>query len=340
MPRGLLSLVPLAAAATNDAAFMALGDWGATGSASMQKELNANAEGMAKFAEQYPEVKFIAAIGDNFYNYGVVSSSDNQSDANWKRSWIDVFNAHGAALAALPWYAVLGNHGYGFNPQAQVEATKAYPGKWNMPARNYLYRTKLTPNAARFVSFVFFDSTPCVTEYRSSNKSKWDPKPPSASESEWNKKHYNFSENLKAEPCQTAQLEKLLAQTEASDWKIMIVHHRVDEVNFNLTSLLAKYDVDLYLNGHLHQLEAYNETGTKTKYLTIGSGALISPHQAPGKAEEQAYLGKAAANGITYQFRAYENGFGGFFFQNNFTTLEASIYAANFTNLHSVVLSK
>lgn len=333
----VLAACSLAAAAT-DTAFMAIGDWGAVlAHSSMVNELHANAVGMGKFADQYPETKFIAALGDNFYDYGVVSATDNQSDANWKGSWVDVFNAHGDKLAALPWYAVLGNHGYGFNPQAQVDATQTYKGKWNMPARNYIVRSKLTPNATRFVSFIYFDSTPCISGYRSSDESKWDPKPPSDKASKWDKDHYNFPGNLKAEPCQSAELEKLFAQTEASDWKIVIAHHPPSETNFNLPALLAKHEVDLYLNGHLHQLEAYTLSGTKTKFLTIGSGCLTAPKTPE---ETKKYLSEGAAKGITYQYRADVNGFGGFFFENNFTTLGAHIYASNFTVLHSITLTK
>jgi hypothetical protein len=338
---GLVALAPIVSAVVNDAAFMALGDWGAeAASERMVQELHGNAAGMAQFADLNPSTKFIAALGDNFYSYGVVSPTDNQSNSNWKSAWIDVFNAHGPALAALPWYAVLGNHGYGFNPQAQVEATQTYPGKWHMPARSYLYRVKLVPNATRFTSFVFFDSSPCITAYRSPDRSKWDPRPPNANASAWNKEHYNFSENLKAEPCQSAELEKLLGQTEASDWKIMIAHHRADQVNFGLAALLAKHEVDLYMNGHLHQLEAYTLTGTKTKFLTIGSGCLVAPKPAESPAERAMYLAKAAASGITYQFRADINGFGGFFFQDNFTTLQAHLFASNATSIHVITLTK
>lgn len=341
----MLALGLLATAASglkldaSEAAFMALGDWGAeTKSEKMVNELHGNAEGMGKFADQYPFTKLITALGDNFYDYGVVSATDDHSDSNWKDAWIDVFNSHGSALSALPWYAVLGNHGYGFSPEAQVNATSAYPGKWNMPSRNFIHRVQLLPNASRYVSFVFFDSTPCISEYRSANKSKWDPMPPKSSASTWNKEHYAFPENLKAEPCQSDALVKLLEQTEANDWKIMVAHHRADQMSFDLPSLLSKYDIDLYLNGHFHSLEAYTLSGTKTKFLTIGSGCVLAQTKSP--AEEQAYVNAAERKGITYQFRADRPGFGGFFFQDNFTSLQAHLYLSNFTSVYTISLSK
>lgn len=334
----LLATAGFALGATEEAAFMALGDWGAEShSEKMVNELNGNAVGMSKFVAAYPMTKLITALGDNFYDYGVVSPTDNRSFSNWQSSWINVFKAHGAALEALPWYAVLGNHGYGFNPEAQVNATQTYPGKWNMPARNFIHRVQLAPSAARYVSFVFFDTTPCISDYRSSDKSKWDPHPPPANGSEWNKQHYAFPENLKAEPCQNEALVKLLEQMEAKDWKIMIAHHRADQVNFNLVSLLDKYGVDLYLNGHFHSLEAYTLSGTKTKFLTIGSGCVLATKTPE---EEKRYVEDARQKGISYQFRMDRPGFGGFFFEDNFDSLHAHLYVSNFTSVHYIGLSK
>ena len=59
------------------------------------------------------KISGIFALGDNFYSNGVISIYD----AMWSTNWAQVYFERFSNLAAVPWYAVLGNHdfGYGFS---------------------------------------------------------------------------------------------------------------------------------------------------------------------------------------------------------------------------------
>lgn len=67
---------------------------------------------------------FIVALGDNFYNNGVRSTSDSL----WTYLWENVYHGSYESLK-LPWYPVLGNHDYGYGStgvNAQIAMTDMY----------------------------------------------------------------------------------------------------------------------------------------------------------------------------------------------------------------------
>jgi hypothetical protein len=53
---------------------------------------------------------------DNFYECGIQNTSDVQIAVDWTTP----FSATGAGAMGLDWFNVLGNHDYGYNPEAQV----------------------------------------------------------------------------------------------------------------------------------------------------------------------------------------------------------------------------
>jgi tartrate-resistant acid phosphatase type 5 len=69
--------------------------------------------------------------GDNFINHGVTDIHDPL----WKERFHDVYALE--HIRKLPVFAVLGNHDYAGNPQAQIDYSKVHVGRWNMPARHY-----------------------------------------------------------------------------------------------------------------------------------------------------------------------------------------------------------
>ena len=75
--------------------FLLIGDWGMA---------NANqalvASQMAEYAHNV-SADFVVALGDNFYENGVVSDTDPQ----WKNTFRDVYSH---ASLDIPWYAILG----------------------------------------------------------------------------------------------------------------------------------------------------------------------------------------------------------------------------------------
>ena len=77
------------------------------------------------------------------------------------------------ALSKIPWYGVLGNHEYGYNVSAVLEYANVNAA-WVMDDRYYTRRVEIGDTGS-YVSFVFIDSSPCVSDYRSSSDEYWDP---------------------------------------------------------------------------------------------------------------------------------------------------------------------
>ena len=88
-------------------------------------------------------------------------------------------------------------------------------------------------------------------------------------------------ENVLAQSCtaQESWLKATLAAVDADDWLVVTGHHLVDQVTeFDLTGMLQASNVDLYLNGHVHQLAHY-QMDNKGAYVTTGAGACRCPSQ-------------------------------------------------------------
>ena len=147
--------------------FVTLGDWGGAGLEDYHKtdEL-AVAKTLAASAASL-NAQFLLNVGDNFYYYGV----DSVTDPQWKTTFEDVYTA---PSLAIPWYSVLGNHDYGFNPDAQLQYKSPVNDRWVMPSRYYTKRVEIG-TTGQYISFIFLDASPCQATYRSEDKSGWDP---------------------------------------------------------------------------------------------------------------------------------------------------------------------
>jgi acid phosphatase len=209
--------------------FLIVGDWGRNG----EPDQAAVAAQMG-VAAQVAGAKFVISVGDNFYEDGVASVTDPQ----WQSSFENVYTA---PSLQVPWHAVLGNHDYHGDCDAQI----AYAGasrRWHMPAR-YFTRTEHI-DAAHAVDFFFLDTTPMATL--------------DASEMVY---HGNVrSQNV---PKQVAWLESALKASTAP-WKIVVGHHPVYSggehgdtpyIIENILPLLQKYKVQAYFNGHDHDMQ-------------------------------------------------------------------------------------
>ena len=227
------SLLPRAALAAEAKAaalnFLIVGDWGRNG----EPDQLAVATQMGIVA-QATDAKFVISVGDNFYENGVATVDDPQ----WQSSFEKVYTA---PSLQVPWHAVLGNHDYHGNCDAQIAYGKTSK-RWTMPAR-YFSRTEKI-DAANTVEFFFLDTTPM---------SKPDADEP--------KLHGNAkSQDV---PAQVAWLEAALKASVAS-WKIVIAHHPVYSggqhgdtpyIIEHILPLLEKYQVTAYFNGHDHDLQ-------------------------------------------------------------------------------------
>jgi acid phosphatase len=229
----------LARAAGPDLTFLVVGDWG-----SGTKHQRKVAVQMGKAAEAIG-ARFVISTGDNFYDDGVTSVDDPQ----WKRTFEDVYTA---PSLMIPWYAALGNHDHRGNINAQVEYTKR-SSRWRMPGAYYKHTETLADGS--LADFFVLDTDVIGGE---PDEGERDP--------------------VAAEK-QLAWIERDLAASTAR-WKIAVGHHPVfsgghhgntEELVVRLKPLLERYGVQVYLNGHDHNLQ--HVMVGNVHYLTSGAGS-------------------------------------------------------------------
>lgn len=241
---GALLIAPRAFAQDGQVRFLVVGDWGQN--SEPQRRV---AQAMASVAD-HADTGFVISTGDNFYPNGVGSVSDPQ----FRAAFEDVYSA---PSLQTPWYVVLGNHDYEGSPNAEV-AYSSRSARWRMPAR---YWTQAMNVGGETATFYFLDTTPIA---RLSNSASHVPVLGTASEAreqlEW--------------------LERSLA-ADASAWKIVVGHHPIlssgnhgsaPAVAERVKPLLERYGVQVYFNGHDHDLEHLVDRGVN--YVCSGSGAL------------------------------------------------------------------
>src|SRR5690606_4499303 len=107
-PRGLSSEDLPEPFSTDAFNFLVVGDWGRNGFFN-QSEV---AQAMGRTGEAIGS-RFVISTGDNFYTSGVTSVTDPK----WARSFEEIYTAPNLQR---PWYAVLGNHDWQGDVQAQI----------------------------------------------------------------------------------------------------------------------------------------------------------------------------------------------------------------------------
>lgn len=113
------------------------------------------AKSMATFATIY-HPSFVVALGDNFYNNGVSSTSD----ILWSYLWKDVYLPY--PDLNIPWYPVFGNHDYaGGMTSVRAEIQRTYEhlddDTWSFPSTNY---TKIFYSGTEaLLQIIFIDTT-------------------------------------------------------------------------------------------------------------------------------------------------------------------------------------
>lgn len=229
--------------------FLAIGDWGIAGSPLLQPI----ARQMSITAKEINSA-FVVTTGDNFYPAGVTGTDDPL----WQKVFGDVFTSN---ELRRPWYPVLGNHDWRGNVEAQI----AYSGvdtRWRMPARYYVHSQILTGSVS--ADFFHIDTSPIIKPALLKG----------------------------AEDSQLQWLDQVLSASTAM-WKIVVGHHPVysggehgntPELIEKLLPLLKAHGVQVYMNGHDHDLQHIVLDGIN--YITCGAGA--QPHVA-GQVDGTAY---------------------------------------------------
>ncbi|MDE8654046.1 purple acid phosphatase family protein [Novosphingobium album (ex Liu et al. 2023)] len=232
-------------------AFLAIGDWGRRG----EPHQRTVAAQMGRVAEEQG-CAFTLALGDNFYGTGV----DSVTDTHWRESFEDVYTA--PALQNR-WYAVLGNHDYRGNPQAQIDYSR-HSRRWMMPAR--YYAVEGATFGAPHADFFLIDTTPLVASYRKA------PTPDA--------KHHVHDQDPQT---QYAWLDAALGRSRAG-WKLVFGHHPIfsggqhgdsEDLVRNLLPILKRHGVQAYVCGHDHDMQHIEREGIH--FIATGCGSTVRP---------------------------------------------------------------
>ena len=235
--------LPLAPIPLNTFHFVSLGDWGSPG-----PDQSAVAAVLGPAVASF-NATVLLAVGDNFYEDGVV----NDTDPQWKTTYEDVYT-HPALQ--LPWYAIEGNHDHHYGRgQGQIDFyTNHRDSRWVMPAYWYDQQWHLEGSNTT-LHMVFIDTV-----------------------------ILSGDDNVTYPVQRKEQYAWINATLHAStaDWLIVVGHYPVyssgehgntADLDEHLLPLLRLYDVDMYLCGHDHTLQHLQEAANTTQYFVSGNGA-------------------------------------------------------------------
>jgi tartrate-resistant acid phosphatase type 5 len=213
--------------------FYAVGD---TGSGNAQQA--AVASSMARLQQRLP-ASLVLLLGDNFYPRGVRSTAD----PSWQSRFERIYDP---GVLDIPFYAVLGNHDYRGDEDAQVRYAVEHPdSRWKMPERYYSFLRDLSDGTR--VEFFAIDTN-----------------------------------TIKTDDVQLAWLHSALAASTA-DWKIVFGHHVLysnghygndRRLIARLEGVFFRYGVNLYLAGHEHDLQILQPVAG-VHYLVSGAGSRV-----------------------------------------------------------------
>ena len=192
----------------------------------------------ARCRELGGKVDGVFLLGDNFYKAGVRSVRDPQ----WKSKFGDHFG-HGC-LSQTKFFALLGNHDYRGNAQAQIDKTED-SSQWFMPGRFYSVRF------GDLLKVIIFDS--------------------------------NFADFcLNSRLCSLDFLRSQLAERLES-WQVVMAHHPIQSVSDRgsrhrggVFGALVKPWIcgraDAWISGHAHHLEITEDPSCRMDFIVSGAG--------------------------------------------------------------------
>lgn len=208
---------------------------------------------MGEVAEQVgPDA--VIALGDT-HHYGGVESVN---DPLWMTNY-ELIYSHPELM--VNWYPICGNHEYRGNTQAVVDYSNV-SRRWSMPAKYY---TKTFDDDGTTLRVVFLDTPPLIDKYR--------------------KKTETYPDAAKEDAdAQLKWLDKTLAEAK-EDWVVVVGHHPIyaytdkseserTDMQKRVDTILRRYNVDMYICGHIHNYQHIRRQGSKIDYVVNTSGSL------------------------------------------------------------------
>ena len=190
----------------------------------------------------------VVVLGDNFYPSGLSSMHDMQIE-NFNQAFEPLIKKE------IPIYSILGNHDYLQNPSIQINSKKL---KWVM--KDYYYEKKFTN-----VNVLFVDTC-------------------QLSESEWiNTQKIERVHNQTYHLLVKKQMEWLENKLQMDPTKLKIVighypiltngyyHGQVNELKEKLDPLFQKYDMNVFISGHEHNVQYIKEN--RFHQIVVGSSS-------------------------------------------------------------------
>ena len=208
---------------------------------------------MGKLAENI-DIEFVVAAGDTHHFNGIASTQDPLWMTNY-----ELIYSHPDLM--IDWFAINGNHEYRGNTQAVQDYSKV-SRRWIAPAR--YYTKTFEAGEQESLEIFFIDTTPLIERYRGKYKYADAGKQSIEEQIKW--------------------LDKALAASQAK-WKLVVGHHPLyaytdkseserTDMRKHVEALLNKYQVDMYLCGHIHNFQHIKPAGSKVEYLVNSSGSL------------------------------------------------------------------
>lgn len=196
----------------------------------------------------------VLALGDTHHFEGIESTSDPL----WMTNFESIYT-HPELM--IEWLPICGNHEYRGNTQAVVDYTSV-SRRWEMPARYY---SKCFEHKGLSVRIVFLDTTPLIAKYRNDTTTY-----PDAC--------------LQDAATQLNWLDSTLASA-TEDWVVVVGHHPIyadtnkseserRDMQNSVDPILRKYNVPLYICGHIHNFQHISKSDSPVDYVVNTSGSL------------------------------------------------------------------
>lgn len=211
------------------------------------------AELMGRVAERI-DIEFVVAPGDIHHFNGVASTQDPLWMTNY-----ELIYSHPDLM--IDWFATCGNHEYRGNTRAVLDYGRV-SRRWMMRDRYY---SRLFELDKEMVEIFFIDTTPLIGRYREKEEKYPDAGTQSIDD-------------------QLRWLEGALSASKAK-WKIVTGHHPLyadtdkseserTDMRRHVEPLLDKYEVDMYLCGHIHNFQHIKPAGSRVDYVVNSAGSL------------------------------------------------------------------